>query len=45
MREVTEVRYIADLILPTNTPKTREVDTKFGGHALIQADSAKRHLP
>jgi len=30
MRTVTETRYIADLVLPTNTPKSRDVETKYG---------------
>tara|TARA_R100001086_G_scaffold230002_1_gene150140 strand:- start:310 stop:567 length:258 start_codon:yes stop_codon:yes gene_type:complete len=38
MRKVTETRYIADLLLPTNTPKTREVNTKFGSKNIEEFD-------
>ena len=38
MREVTETRYIADLLLTTNTPKSREVQTQYGAKTIEEFD-------
>tara|TARA_Y100001938_G_scaffold120006_2_gene166449 strand:- start:94 stop:351 length:258 start_codon:yes stop_codon:yes gene_type:complete len=38
MREVTETRYVADLLLTTNTPKSREVQTQYGAKTIKEFD-------